>query len=455
MDKTTRRLAEYVAGMAYQRLPAATVQAAKRHLLDSMACLLGGYDSEPAAIARRMAAAASGEPPARVLGSGARTSMEMATFANAAALRYLDYNDTYVSVGSGHPSDMIPACLAVADGLQADGKRTLLAIVAAYEMFAALADQVPLRARGWDQGVFAVLGAAAGAGSLLGLPAAQMGDALAIAISANVPTRQTRAGELAMWKGCATAAAARAGVFAALLAKEGMTGPTAAFEGFNGVWELVTGKFALGRLGGEDASYGIERTNMKFFPSEYHSQAPLWMAVNLRSRVRLDEIAAIRVQTYHIAYSEIGSEPEKWNPQTRETADHSLPYLLALALMDGRIGHDSFGEQRMQDPATRALMQKIAIAENPEFTRRFPRELTTEIVIETRSGERLTETASYPRGHVENRMTDGEIEQKFAQQADRGMAPAARDRLLAALWDIDRAARIGDVLALVRLEQSV
>jgi 2-methylcitrate dehydratase len=255
-----------------------------------------------------------------------------------------------------------------------------------------------------------------------------------------------------MWKGCATAAAARAGVFAALLAKEGMTGPTAAFEGFNGVWELVTGKFELGRLGGEDASYGIERTNMKFFPSEYHSQAPLWMAVNLRSRVRLPEIAAIRVQTYHIAYSEIGSEPEKWNPQTRETADHSLPYLLALALMDGRIAHDSFSIQRMQDHATRGLMQKIEISENAEFTRRFPRELTTEIVIETRSGERVTETASYPRGHVENRMTDGEIEQKFAQQADRGMAPAARDRLLAALWEIDRAARIGDVLELVRVE---
>jgi 2-methylcitrate dehydratase len=453
MDNTTRRLAEYVAGMRYDRLPTGTVKAAKRHLVDSMACLLGGYDSEPAAIARKLAATASGKPPARVLGSGLQTSMEMATFANPASLRYLDYNDTYVSVGSGHPSDMIPACLAVADALQADGKRSLTAVVAAYEVFAALADQVPLRARGWDQGVFVVLGAAAGAGLLLGLTPAQMGDALAIAISASIPTRQTRAGELAMWKGCATAAAARSGVFAALLAHEGMTGPTAAFEGFNGVWELVTGKFELGRLGGEDASYGIERTNMKFFPSEYHSQAPMWMAVNLRERVRLDDIAAIRVQTYHIAYSEIGSEPAKWNPQTRETADHSLPYLLALALMDGGIGHDSFSERRRQDAATRALMQKIEIAENSDFTRRFPPELTTEIAVETRSGAHVTETASYPRGHVENPMTDREIEQKFAAQADRGMAPAARDRLAAGLWDIDRAAQIGDVLDLVRIER--
>jgi len=452
MDATTRKLAEYVVRMGASSLPRSTIRAAKRHLVDSIACLLGGYDSQPAAIARRMAAAAGGTPPAQVLGSGASTSMEMAAFANAVALRYLDYNDTYVSVGSGHPSDMVPACLAVADALQADGRRTLTAIVAAYEVFAALADRVALRARGWDQGVFVVLGAAAGAGLLLGLTAPQMGDALAIAVSSSIPTRQTRAGELAMWKGCATAAAARSGVFAALLAAEGMTGPTAAFEGFNGVWELVTGKFELGPLGGEGEGFGIERTNMKFFPSEYHSQAPMWMAVKLRERLQLPEIAAIRVQTYHIAYSEIGSEPEKWNPQTRETADHSLPYLLALALMDGRIGIDSFSAERMRDPDTRALMQKIAIAENEEFTRRFPRELTTEIVVETRTGERIAETASYPRGHVRNPMSDGEIEAKFRAQAERGLAPAAGERLLAALWDIDRAARTRDVLDLLRME---
>ncbi len=450
MDATTRALASFVTDLRYSALSANTVHEAKRHLVDSIACLLGGYRSEPASIARRLAAAASGTPPARVLGSGATSSMEMAAFANTVALRYLDYNDTYVSVGSGHPSDMIPACLAVADACNADGRRTLLAIVAAYEVFAALADQVPLRARGWDQGVFVVLGAAAGAGLLLNLSTEQMGDALAIAITSSVPTRQTRAGELAMWKGCATAAAARSGVFAALLAQEGMTGPTAAFEGFNGVWELVTGKFQLGALGGDQ--FGIERTNMKFFPSEYHSQAPLWMALKLRQRVSVEDIVAIRVQTYHIAYSEIGSEPEKWDPQTRETADHSLPYLLALALMDGAIRSESFDEARMRDPATRALMQKIVISENPQFTQRFPAELTTEIEIDTRGGERVSEIASDPRGHARNPMTDSEIDAKLIAQAERVLPAARRDALLHALWDIDRAAAIGQLLDLVRVE---
>lgn len=453
MDNTTRILAEYVATLGAGRLNANAIHEAKRHLIDSIGCLYGGYDAEPARIARRMADASRGEPGARVLGSGTRSSVEMATFANTVMLRYLDYNDTYISVGSGHPSDMIPACLAIAEAVHADGMRTLLAIIAAYEVFAAIADQVPIRARGWDQGVFVVLGAAAGAGLLLGLDAARIGDALAIGISSSVPTRQTRAGELAMWKGCATAAAARSGVFAALLAREGMTGPTAAFEGFNGVWDQVTGKFTLGAMGGGDTPFAIERTNLKYFPSEYHSQAPMWMALKLRERVPIEQIDAIDVQTYHIAYSEIGSEPEKWNPQTRETADHSLPYLLALALMDGAIRVDSFSEARMRDPATRALMQRIKIAENAEYTRRFPGEMVTEIFVTTRSGEQHREIAAYPRGHAKNPMTDAEVEHKFTTLVTQATSAERCASLLHALGALDSAPRLDPVLDLITAER--
>jgi 2-methylcitrate dehydratase len=453
MDNTTRTLAEYVTRLRYDRLEPNTIREAKKRLIDSIGCGLGGFDSEPATIARRLASKSSADPVAHVLGTGAPTSMEMAAFTNSIMVRYLDFNDTYVSVGSGHPSDMTAGCLAVADALNADGKQTLLAIIAAYEVYTGLADQVALRGLGWDQGVFAVLGTAAGAGLLLGLNVDQLGDALAIAITASVPTRQTRSGELAMWKGCATAAAVRSGVFAALLAHAGITGPTAAFEGRHGVWEQVTGKFTLGALGGEGRPFGIERTNLKFFPSEYHSQAPMWMALNLRKQVRVEDIDAINVQTYHICYSEIGSEPEKWQPKTRETADHSLPYLLSLGLMDGAIRVDSFSAARMRDPATLALMQKIKIAESAEFTRQFPGALITEIEVLTRQGARLVERASYPRGHAKNPMTEEDIESKFKILADNVMKPGARDALLAALWSVDQAAQIGRVLELVRVER--
>ena len=378
--------------------------------------------------------------------------MEMAAFANTAMVRYLDCNDTYISKGSGHPSDMIPACLAVAEAHRASGKDTLVAIAAAYEVFTGLADVVALRERGWDQGIFVVLGSAAGAAKLLGLTNEQTGNALAIAVSGNVATRQTRSGELSMWKGCATAAAARAGVFSALLACEGMTGPTAAFEGRHGVWDQVTGPFQLGRLGGEGVAFGIERTHLKFFPSEYHSQAPLWMALELRSKVRVEEIEAINVQTYYTAYSEIGSEPEKWDPQTRETADHSLPYLLALALTDGRITADSFSPKRMRDPELRQLMRGISIAENPEFTRQYPSKMVSEIEVLTRSGQRLVETASYPKGHAMNPMSDAEVESKFADLSENLLTSGQRESILRALWDIDQVADIGKVIELVRVE---
>jgi len=412
VDKTTVALAARVSALRFDDLSPSAIHEAERRIIDSIGCLFGGYGSEPACIARTLAAASSGSPPARVLGSSLPTTMEMAAFANTAALRYLDFNDTYIALGSGHPSDMLPAVLAVADAYRVRGRALLLAVAASYEVFAVIADTVHLRQRGWDQGVAIVLGSSAGTGKLLGLDETQLGHALAIAVTANIPTRQTRSAELSMWKGCATAAAARAGVFAALLAQLGMTGPSAAFEGRHGVWEQVTGPFEVASINARE-SFAIERSNLKAFPTEYHSQAPLWLVDKLGSRVDVEDIENIAVRTYHMAWSEIGSEPEKWRPRTRETADHSLPYLLADALRHGPVTLAAFDQERIGDPLTHRLMDRITISEEPAFTRRFPNEMVTEIEIATRDGKRLVEQARYPRGHVLNPMTDEELERKF------------------------------------------
>src|SRR5437870_4824034 len=372
MDNTTEVLSRYVTALGYEDLGPRTIQEAKRHLIDSLGCAMGAYGSEPAVIARRVAPAWSGAPAARLLGEGRATTPEAAAFATSVMIRFLDANDTYIARGSGHPSDMLGALLAAAEVTGASGKDLLVAMVAGYEVFGAMADQVSLRDRGWDQGVFIAPASAAGAGVLLGLSAAQMAEAIAIAVTANVATRQTRAGELAMWKGCATAVAAKAGLFAAQLAKAGMTGPTAAFEGRHGMWEQVTGPFELGPLGGGDRSFAIERTNFKFFLTEYHPPTPVAMALALRSKVRTEEIEAIEVQIYAMAYSEIGSEPAKWDPRTRETADHSLPYMLAVALRDGRLTPASFEPQHYLDPCLRPLMNRIRVAEGSDVKRHFP-----------------------------------------------------------------------------------
>jgi 2-methylcitrate dehydratase len=344
---------------------------------------------------------------------------------------------------------MLGAILAAAELQGASGKDFLLATIAGYEVFGALADHVPLRDRGWDQGVFVAPASAAGAGLLLGLSMQEMADAIAIAVTANVATRQTRAGELAMWKGCATAAAAKAGLFAAQLAKAGMTGPTAAFEGRHGLCEQVTGPFELGDLGGSGRAFAIERTNFKFFAAEYHAQAPLAIALGLRDRVRAEEIEALDVQIYAMAHSEIGSEPAKWDPRTRETADHSLPYMLAVALVDGRLTPASFEPQRYLDPGLRPLMSRIRVAEDPELTRRFPQELASRIEVTTRSGLRFTERADYPKGHARNPMTDADVETKFRDLSADVLGRIQSDGALEALWRLEEVSRIGALVDLL------
>src|SRR5881296_942570 len=244
MDKTTDTLARYVTSLRYQDLSPRAVREAKRHLIDSLGCAMGGHGSEPAVIARRLAPEWNGASSARLLGVGRPTTPEAAAFANSVMIRFLDANDTYIAHGSGHPSDMLGALLAAAELGGASGQDLLLATIAGYEVFGALADQVPLRDRGWDQGVFVAPASAAGAGLLLGLSAVQLADAIAIA---------------------------------AQLAKAGMTGPTAAFEGRHGLCEQVTGPFEIGALAGRGRPFAIERTNFKFFAAEYHAQAPLAM----------------------------------------------------------------------------------------------------------------------------------------------------------------------------------
>jgi 2-methylcitrate dehydratase len=255
-----------------------------------------------------------------------------------------------------------------------------------------------------------------------------------------------------MWKGCAAATACASAVLTALLAREGMTGPTAAFEGQQGIWEQVSGPFAIGPRGGQDGrAFTIEETSLKLFPSQYDSQAIIWMGLQLHARLRLDEIAQVAVQTYHAAYHNIGSEPQKWDPRTRETADHSLPYLLAVALQDGAITPATFELARIQDPALRPLMSRITVMENAEFTHQHPQTMISEITVTTRSGERLIERSDYAKGHARNPMTDTELEDKFRSFAEPKLGPRRCRDALDALWHLAERKDLGPTLDLLRI----
>ena len=451
MDATTRRISEYTTWLDYSHLPEETVHETKRRIIDALGCAMGGYSSEPARIVRRLASRTSSSRPATVLGGGPATSPEMAAFANTVMLRYLDCNDTFVSIGVGHPSDMIPAVLATGELTRVSGKTLVTGTVLAYEVCGRFSEKAPIDEQGWDQGVFSVIGAVCGAGKALGLSRDQMAHAISMAVVPNLPLRQTRAGELSMWKGCATAAATRNGVFAALLAEEGLEGPPEPFEGKHGLYEQATGPIDLEEFGGDGVPFRLNDTSLKFYPSQIHTQAPVSLALELRDRVALDDVEAINLQTYRAAWSSAGREPEKWDPQTRETADHSLPYMVSVAFRDGRVGTDSFTPDRIMDPALRPLMRKVHVSENADFTGRYPAEQTCRMEVVTRSGERFHAEASHPKGHPMNPLTDAELEEKFHGLASETLTREQRDRALDALWSLEQVEEIGTLLAAFRL----
>ena len=242
MDATTEILSSYSCGLTYEDLGPEVVHQVKRTVVDTLGCAAGGYPSEPGEVARRLAGSITSNSPARILGTHQHSSPDMAGFANGVMIRYLDCNDSYFSPGGGHPSDMIAAALALAGPTASDGKSVITAIVLAYEVFGRLSDQVLTTGLGWDQGMFSIIGATCAAGKILGLDQEQLGQAISLAVTPNLPLGVTRTGELSMWKGCATASATRAGIFAAQLAELGMTGPGEPFEGRRGLWEQGVGQ---------------------------------------------------------------------------------------------------------------------------------------------------------------------------------------------------------------------
>ena len=441
MDATTDFLSDYAHRLTFDDLTPETVHQVKRTLVDTLGCAAGAFDGEPAAIARRVASRVQGNPPVRVLGTRTTTSADLAAFVNTVLVRYLDCNDTYAARGTGHPSDMIPAVLAAADARRADGRSVITAIAVAYEAFCRLADRVALK--GWDQGMFAAIGAACGAGKILGLDRAAMGNAVSIAITSGVPLGVTRIGELSMWKGCATAAAIRTGVFAAELAAEGLTGPGHPFEGRDGLWQhlgIEAPKWE--RFGGTGEAFRINATSFKAYPSVIHTQGPIGLTLELRRQVSVPQIESVRVATYGEAVRRTAAEAEKWDPETRETADHSIPYLVAAAIRDGAVTPATFTPSRIKDPALRPVIKKLTVVEEPEFTRRYPAESCTRVEVTTTDGRRVTAETSHPKGHYRNPLSDTEVEEKFRGLAVGALGVQRCDQVLAEVRGLERAATL-------------
>ena len=458
MDRTTEMLSAYACALTYEELGPAVVAQVKRTLIDTMGCAIGGHDSEPSAIARSLAEGVRSDIPSRVLGTPAATTPDLAAFANGVAVRYLDCNDSYFSPGGGHPSDMIPAILAMADPLKSDGPTVITAIALAYEVFCRLSDEVVAGDLGWDQGIFSVIGAVCGAARVMGLTREQTASAVSLAITPHLPLGVTRTGELSMWKGCAAASASRSAVFAAQLAAKGMTGPGEALEGRRGLWEQAVGRevvvpdFPLGDARGEDDPFRITRTIFKSYPSQIHTQAPIGLALQLREKVPANAIRSVHVETYRVAASTASSEPEKWDPKTRETADHSIPWLVASALLDGPVTPSSFADERIASPAIREIMSRMTLRESPDFTDRYPGEYNCRITLTGSDGNSHSAHTAWPKGHRSNPMSDAEVEAKFRNFAGAALTPSQCDRALETMWSLEKLPDLDPVFNSLRID---
>ncbi len=447
-----RRLAEYAAGVHFAHLAPETVHEVKRRVLDSIGCAFGAYDSEVAAIVRRVALSGESRPGAGIIGIRHSAPPPLAAFANGAMVRYLDYNDTYLSREPAHPSDNIPACFAAAEACGAGGRELIAAIALAYEVQCRLCDAASIRARGWDHVTYGCFSTALAAGLLLGLDADRLEQAVHLAGVSSAALRQTRVGQLSMWKGCAFANAARNGVFAALLAREGMTGPEEIFEGPMGFQALVSGPFEL-----DPESWGppamIRRTSIKFWPAEYHSQSAIDAALQLRAELGgPPDLRSLHLHSFDAAVDIIGSEPEKWEPATRETADHSLPYCVAVALLDGEVGLAQFNDQRIRHPDVRSLMRKITIGRDAGLTARYPEGIPNRLELTTVDGRTLSCEVSFPRGHHRNPMTDAEVTAKYRALSLRVLTLRQVEALAERIWRLEGETP-GTVLAATVIEE--
>jgi 2-methylcitrate dehydratase len=446
---------DYAARLDVKSLQTSVIHQAKRRVIDTVASSLAAFWEPAVQIAHRMAVPTAGPLRSRVWGSLAETSCEQAAFVNGCMLRYLDLNDTYGSPGGIHPSDCVGGNLAVAEALHKSGLEFLQAVIISYEIQCRLADSMALTPLGWDQGV--LLGQIANALSisrLLGLSHPQMRNALALAVVPNLPTFQSRTGELSMWKGCAGANGVRHSIFSAMLASEGMEGPDEPLDGKFGFWRMTArqrldvGPFATSLNG---ARFGITQSFIKSYPVRYSIQLAIDTALDLRAKVVVGDIASLRIETPR-SENDSFSNPELWTPSTRETADHSMPVTVAMALLDGELTPDSFATGRFKAPDVQHLVGRTAIEGSDEFTR-----AAQASTVPARRHCRITATMNDGRTHQSHLSVDDEdlmhgpsdkeMEAKFERLTRSVMSYEKRDELLGHLWRLDVVNDVADVVS--------
>jgi 2-methylcitrate dehydratase len=450
------RLAAYADGLRFDDLDHATVESVKVHIIDALGCGLAAFDERPVRICRDVALANSSSGGATIIGTKRQASADLAAFANCAAVRYLDLNDAYVGHITGHPSDNISACLAVAEAERASAAELITAVALAYEVNCRLIDafDTNIASRGWDVPVLSLPAVALSAGKLMKLSSDRLEQAVNLALNDHISLGQTRAQALSDWKGVADAEAGRNAVFAAMLARAGLTGPAPIFEGRWGFFALVAGSanVDVGAFGRRGVPFLVHQCGLKSYPAHITAQTTVPAAVALAKEIgNLDRVVALEIGTTRRGYQMAGSDPQKWTPDTKETADHSLPYIAARAMFDGTIDNDSYAPTKLHDPHFLAFMRKITVREDPAFGTLTGTVPPTRLTATLDDGRRVVRLVDSMPGFPGQPMSRADVERKFRSNIAHRWPEERTDMVLQALWTLDRANDLTSLLGKLAL----
>ncbi len=433
MATISQQIADWAAKVKFEDLSDDSIRMAKVILYDSIGCAFGGSQTHDVGIMRDYHISKGGSPEATVIGTGQKLPALDASLLNALMVRALDFNDIYWKQDPSHPSDIIPGPLALGERLNKSGKDLLLAIAVGHEVEMRLCEAgfPGIRERKWHHATLTAFASPVACGTIMGLNGDQIAHAIGISGCRHATLGAITAGKLTMMKNTADPMATQSGVLAAELAAMGYEGPEHVIDGKEGLFECYgpdwKGEILVDGLG---QSWRIEQCGLKAFPIEALSHAPLTALLSLLKEhdLKPDEIKTVTIRTIARA-ADILSDPAKYDPQTRESADHSLPYCLSVAIVDRKVVHQSFEKEKIFDPTVRAQLQKIKVEAVPEFEPLFPAKQPNEIVIDTVDGRQFRQYVEYPMGHYKYPIPDDQLEAKFVSLAE-GIVSAERQQLI-------------------------
>ncbi|MCJ7568789.1 MAG: MmgE/PrpD family protein [Anaerolineales bacterium] len=459
MTSISRKMAEFTDGLLYDDVPPDAIYEAKRFLLDSIGCALAATQNEDMQAMYRFTEKLGGRQEATVIGTGSKTNAPNAALMNGLLIRALDYNDIYWVQDPSHPSDLLGAVLACAEANGRSGADVLVATVLAYELemrwcHAAIPG---IREVGWHHASLTQFVSPLIAGRLYGLGIDQLIAAMGISGSSHFTLGGVVAGQLTNMKNTADPLAAQAGVYAALMAQEGYEGPVHVIEGKEGLIEVLNNVSwdtdAL--LDGLGDRYLITKCSYKAFPTEALTHQPISAALKVirEHEIHHSHIQEILVETTTRG-ADILSDPSKYEPDTKETADHSLPYVIAAAVVDGNVLPESFEEHKLRDPDIRATLRKIKVVADPEIDALFPKVKRASVTITLQDGSKHSAQTDHAKGSPEDPLSDEDLFAKFQANANKTMSERRIKDIIEQTMEFERLSELEPYMDLLVTERA-